>query len=222
MNIYNSNILFLCEQRKLSITEFENVIYIPKIRINDPYPEELLRIANYFGLSTDILLKKDLKLAASAAKKEIKLVVLDVDGTLTDGGMYYSESGDQFKKYNTKDGMAIKTMISKGVAFGIISHSSVSRMVEDRAKTLGIQHVYVGNEDKISVLKQFCAQLGITSENVAYVGDDINDIAVMEACGLSACPADALKSVKAVADIILVKDGGKGCVREFLDEWVNH
>lgn len=221
MNIYNSNIIYLCDQKGISITEFENIIYIPKVRIIDPQPEELLRIADYFDMSLDILLKKDLRSAARGSEHQIKLILLDVDGTMTDGGMYFTENGDRIKKYNSKDGMAIKNSIAEGIQFGIISHSHLSQMVIDRAELLGIQHVYVGSEIKIDILNKWCSEHNILLEETAFVGDDINDIEVMKAVGFSACPHDAIKSVKEIANVILSKNGGKGCVREFIDEWVN-
>src|SRR5687767_13183101 len=98
MEFYKNNLYWLCEQRNLSLTEFEDIIAIPKIRIVDPTPPELVRVADYFGLDLDTLVRKDLRLLNHVNAKDIKLVVLDVDGTMTDGGMYYTESGDQIKK----------------------------------------------------------------------------------------------------------------------------
>lgn len=220
MNLYNYNLDYLCERKKISITEFEQIIYIPKVRIMEPTPDELIRIADYFDLPIDVMLKKDLRLLDKTNLKKIKLVILDVDGTMTDGGMYFAESGDQFKKYNTKDGMAIKREVKNGIHFGIISHGHKPKMIEDRAQLLDIKHVYVGQENKTDVLNRWCAELNIKADEVAFVGDDTNDIEIMKMVGLSACPADAVNSVKHVADIILSKKGGEGCVREFLDEWI--
>jgi len=220
MNLYNQNLDYLCNKRKISITEFEHIIYIPKVRIMEPTPDELIRIADYFQLPIDVLLKKNLRLSDKAQEKDIKLVILDVDGTMTDGGMYFTENGDQIKKYNTKDGMAIKRCSKDGLAFGIISHGHKIKMVEDRAHLLDINHVYVGQERKTEVLSRWCVDLGISPENVAFIGDDINDVEIMETVGLSACPADAINSVKSIADVVLTKNGGAGCIREFLDEWL--
>lgn len=221
MNLYNQNLGYLCDKRDISLTEFENVIYIPKVRIMEPTPDELIRIADYFQLPIDVLLRKDLKLADKSREQKIKLVILDVDGTMTDGGMYFTESGDQMKKYNTKDGMAIKREVRDGIQFGIISHGHKLKMVEDRAQLLDIKHVYVGQDSKTEVLAQWCAELNLKPEEVAFVGDDINDVEIMKAVGLSACPADAVNAVKSISDIILSKGGGAGCVREFLDDWLN-
>lgn len=219
MNLYNQNLDYLCERQGISITEFESLIYIPKVLIMDPTPDEMVKIADYFNLPIDVLIRKDLRIYQSELSP-IKLVILDVDGTMTDGGMYFTENGDQMKKYNTKDGMAIKREVRNGIKFGIISHGHKLNMIQDRAILLGIDHVYVGQENKIVILTQWCEELGITLNEVAFIGDDINDIEIMERVGLSACPADAVKSVKTIANIILSKNGGAGCVREFLDEWM--
>lgn len=218
MNVYNKNLDYLCDQRKMSLTEFEQIIYIPKVRIMEPTPDELIRIADYFNLPIDILLRKDLKERDIAKGKNLKLIILDVDGTMTDGGMYFTENGDQIKKYNTKDGMAIGRAVKAGMKFGIISHGHKLKIVQDRADLLGIQHVYVGQEPKTEVLKKWCAELNISKEEVAYIGDDINDLDIMQSVGISACPADAVNEIKRIASIILKKEGGRGCIREFMDE----
>lgn len=217
MNVYNQNLDYLCEQRGISISEFELIIYIPKVRIMEPAPEELIRIADFFNLPIDVLLRKDLRMDRSKFSK-LKLILLDVDGTMTDGGMYFTENGDQIKKYNTKDGIAIKREINKGLKFGIISHGHKLNMVKDRASLLGIDLVYVGQEKKVIILDQWCKELGIKLEEVAFIGDDVNDLEIMQIVGVSACPADAMAQVKSIAHIILTQNGGAGCVREFLDE----
>jgi len=220
MNIYNENLLYLLDKKGISITEFENIIYIPKVKILEPNPVELVRISNYFDISIDILLKVKSKNLDRVLNRDIKLLILDVDGTMTDGGMYFSENGDQIKKYNTKDGMAIKYIINKGIHVGIISHGYKINMVQQRADLLGIQKVYVGREDKTEILQNWCAELGITLNQVAYIGDDVNDKEVMEVVGLSACPKNAVKSIKKIADVILTKNGGDACVREFIDDYI--
>lgn len=220
MNTYNENLLHLLEQRNISITEFENIIYIPKVLIMDPTPDELIRISDYFNIPMDTFLRKDLRLSKKMKDKDIQLVILDVDGTMTDGGMYFSENGDQMKKYNTKDGLAIISKTRSGLPFGIISHGRKEHLVKARAELLEIERIYVGTSPKMDILLPWCDELKIGLENVAYVGDDINDLPVMEKVGLSACPNDATAPVKNQADIILTKDGGKGCIREFIDEWL--
>ncbi len=220
MNIYNQNLDYLCQRQGFSVTEFENIIYIPKVKIMEPTPNELIRISDYFNIPADTLLRKDLKLYDRMAEKNIKLVLLDVDGTMTDGGMYFTENGDQMKRYNTKDGMAIKRCAKLGIQFGIISHGHKLNVVKTRADLLGIQRLYVGQQPKIEIMAEWCADLGIDATQVAFVGDDINDLEIMKTVGLSACPSDAVSSIKTIADVILTRKGGDACVREFLDEWI--
>ena len=147
----------------------------------------------------------------------IKFLVLDVDGVMTDGGMYYTETGDQFKKFNTKDGMAIKIAQKNGMKIGFLSSGTTEHIIQNRAKTLGVEYVYVGPKPKIDVLKDWCTELGITTENVAYVGDDINDLEVLDVVGFLGCPADAIEEVKTKVNVILERKGGDACIREFYD-----
>ncbi|MDX1350585.1 MAG: HAD hydrolase family protein, partial [Putridiphycobacter sp.] len=125
------------------------------------------------------------------------------------------------KKYNTKDGMAIKGLVKAGFQVGIISHSHQHKMVENRATMLGIQNVYVGSENKLTILNQWLTLLNLSIKEVAYIGDDINDAEIMGAVGISACPKDAISSIKNISDIILNAKGGQACVREFIDEYLN-
>lgn len=111
---------------------------------------------------------------------KIKLIILDVDGVMTDAGMYYTESGDQFKKYNAKDGRAIIDIQKLGYKVGIISSAFTDQMVMHRAKVLKIENVYVGEKSKKDVLDVWCAEMGISHSEVAMIGDDINDITIMD------------------------------------------
>ena len=151
---------------------------------------------------------------------KIKLLVLDVDGVMTDGGMYFTENGDQVKKYNTKDGMAIIHLTKKNFQVAIISSGFTDNMVKKRAEMLGIQNCYVGRENKMGILKQYCSDLNINLENVAIIGDDINDLEMIKNVGFSASPSDGMDVVKTNVDIILSKKGGEGCVREFIDSYL--
>ena len=152
--------------------------------------------------------------------ERIKLLILDVDGVMTDGGMYFAESGDQFKKFNTKDGMGIIHLTKKGFQVGIISAGFKDVGVSERAKMLGIQHCYVGREPKINILNEWCKELNISLDEVAMIGDDINDLEVMKLVGFKTCPKDAVEVVKKEVDLILSKKGGEGCVREFIDNYL--
>jgi YrbI family 3-deoxy-D-manno-octulosonate 8-phosphate phosphatase len=150
----------------------------------------------------------------------IKLLILDVDGVLTDGGMYVSENGDQQKRFHTHDGMALLHLAKIGVEVGIISSGFTSNIVQSRAALLGIQKCYVGREPKLAILQEWCTELGIELSQVAIIGDDINDLEIMKNVGLAVCPANAVNAVKSQSHIILTKKGGDGCVREFIDTYL--
>ena len=154
------------------------------------------------------------------ALAKIRLLILDVDGVMTDAGMYYTESGDQIKKYNAKDGRAIIDAQKRGLMIGIISSAFTDKMVLYRAEVLKIDRVYVGEKSKLDVLNIWCEELGISHEEVAMIGDDINDFSVMDVVGMSFCPADAVQVVKHKVDVVLSKKGGEGCVRELIDNYL--
>lgn len=149
--------------------------------------------------------------------ENIKLLILDVDGTLTDGGIYITDQGQQFKKYNAKDGLGIMIAQKEGIEVGIISHSRSVEMVEKRAEMVGIKYCYVGREPKAEILAQWCKENNWKQEEVAFIGDDLNDLDIMEQVGVTACPSDAVDKVKELVDVVLAKKGGEGCVREFID-----
>ncbi|MDG1658449.1 MAG: HAD hydrolase family protein, partial [Crocinitomicaceae bacterium] len=156
-----------------------------------------------------------------ASKVEnIKLLILDVDGVMTDGGMYFAESGEQMKKFNTKDGMAIIHLTRNDFQVAIISSGFKGEAVKKRAEMLGIQNCYVGRDSKLEVLKNMCNELSISLEEVAIIGDDINDLEVMRNVGLSFSPKDAVSAVKQQVDVVLSKRGGEGCVREMIDQFI--
>ncbi len=147
----------------------------------------------------------------------IKLFLSDVDGTLTDGGIYYGENGEELKKFNTKDGMGFELLRKAGIKTGLITREN-SKIVELRAKKLQVDYLYMGVKDKFSAVREICEKENISLENVAYIGDDINCKEVLLNVGLSACPADAAEEIKNIPNIIkLSKEGGKGAVREFID-----
>ena len=152
--------------------------------------------------------------------EKIKLLVIDIDGVMTDGGMYVSENGDEIKKFNTKDGMAIIHLTKKDFQVAIISSGFKGKAVQQRADRLGIQHCSVSRNPKIDTLKSICIDLNIALNNVAIIGDDINDLEIIKSVGFSACPADAVNVVKTNVDVILTKKGGEGCVRELIDFYI--
>lgn len=152
--------------------------------------------------------------------RKIKLLILDVDGVMTDAGMFFTESGDQIKKYNAKDGMAIMALTKSDFQVGIISSGYKLEMVKARADLLRIQHVYVGRDPKMTILMDWCSTMGISLDEVAIIGDDINDLDMMQNVGFSACPSDAVPKIKRQVDLVLQAKGGKGCVREFIDQYL--
>lgn len=152
-----------------------------------------------------------------AEKKNIKLFLSDIDGTLTDGGMYYSENGDELKKFNTRDGMGLTMLREKGIKVGIIT-SEDRELNQRRANKLKLDFFYQGksNGGKLSVAQDICKKMGISMQEIAYIGDDVNCIELLSSVGMAACPADADERVKAIPGIhIMIKKGGEGCVREF-------
>lgn len=146
----------------------------------------------------------------------IKLVVLDVDGTLTDGGVYIDNNGLETKKFNIKDGAGIVMAEKAGVEFMILTGRK-SSCVAKRAEELKIKYVFQGILDKITYLKAFLDENMITPQEVAYMGDDVNDIDCLKYVGFSACPADAVHVVRQSVDYISSYNGGYGAVREMID-----
>ena len=153
---------------------------------------------------------------------KIKLFLSDVDGVMTDAGMYYTASGDEFKKFNTHDGMAFNLLREAGIKTGIITTENTT-IVERRAAKLKIDYVYqgAGFKGKLAAAMEICAKENITLKEVAYIGDDINCIELLKAAGIAACPANSTKKVKAIPGIIhLQKSGGEGAIREFVDDYI--
>lgn len=153
------------------------------------------------------------------ANSKIKLFISDIDGTLTDGGMYYSENGDELKKFNTRDGMGFALLRKAGIKTAIITSEDRSLNLR-RAEKLKIDFIYQGKrgEGKVSVAKKICEELGITFNEVAYIGDDINCVDLLSLVGYAACPSDAHESIKSLPNIkMMTNKGGEGCVREFIE-----
>ena len=147
----------------------------------------------------------------------IKLIILDVDGTLTKGGIIIGNNGEEFKEFNVKDGYMIANAGKKcGKIFAVIIGRN-SKIVSIRAKELGITHLYQGVDDKTAVYDQLKKELNITDDEIAYIGDDLNDFEVMKKAGLVGAPADACREILETADFISSKNGGEGAVREFLE-----
>ena len=148
---------------------------------------------------------------------KIKLFATDVDGTMTDAGMYYTEDGIELKKFNFRDGMGFKLLREAGIKTAIIT-SETSEIVKKRADKLKVDYLSMGSWEKLDFVKNICKDLDITLDEVAYVGDDINDIELLQAVKYKACPNDAVKKVKEIEDIIILENkGGEGAVREFIE-----
>ena len=146
----------------------------------------------------------------------IKLFATDVDGVLTDAGMYYSESGDEWKKFNTRDGMGIKLLQRAGIITAIVTQER-TKLVARRAEKLAIPELHQGVMDKLSLVREMAARHGLTLSQVAYIGDDINDLETLKAVGFSASPADGLPDIVAAVDYVCQKKGGEGAVREIIE-----
>lgn len=147
---------------------------------------------------------------------EIKLVVVDVDGVLTDGRLWYGNSGEELKAFHIQDGLGIKLLLRAGVEVGIITGRR-SALVARRAKELGIRHVVQGREDKLVALETMRAELGIELQHIAYVGDDLPDLSAIRAVGLGIAVANAMPAVAQHADYKTTRNGGDGAVREVCD-----
>ncbi|MBI2968145.1 MAG: HAD-IIIA family hydrolase [Bacteroidetes bacterium] len=159
--------------------------------------------------------------------KNIRFLILDIDGVLTDGGIYYTEKGDVFKKFHVRDGVGIMKLVNEGYYVGFLTSGSHSVIVKNRAKLLGVQFVFCSKnprksfyKEKLGVVKGWLRQTKLSFSQVAYVGDDINDLELMAEAGFTACPADAVPRVKKAVDVILQKKGGEGCVRECIERFI--
>ena len=149
--------------------------------------------------------------------KSIKLFVMDVDGTLTDGKIYMGENGEVMKAFNVKDGYAIAHMLPEMGIIPVIITGRKSKIVENRAKELGITELYQGVGDKLAQLKIVAEKYNAAPEEIAYIGDDLNDLECIEFCGVTACPVDAVEKVKKTVNLVCNKKAGEGAVRDFIE-----
>ena len=175
--------------------------------------EKVLALGN-FKVNVQYKTKQELSTETlTASLQKIKLLALDVDGVLTDGTIYISPAGEVFKGFNAKDGMGISCALRNNLQIAVITGRQ-SPIVERRCEELGIKLFMQGVKDKRLALQQMAQELGLTREEIAYMGDDLNDIPAFKASGLSLAPADGSIEVLAVADIITKAKGGRGAVRE--------
>ena len=152
---------------------------------------------------------------------DICLLVMDVDGVMTDGKITYTNDGQELKSFNIKDGLGIKRAQASGIETAIIT-GRTSPMVDRRARELGIAHLVQGREDKLAALSDLVDQMNLSLDQVAYIGDDLPDLTAIESVRLGACPADAATEVKSKANWVSTRAGGDGCVRELCDLLVSH
>jgi YrbI family 3-deoxy-D-manno-octulosonate 8-phosphate phosphatase len=147
---------------------------------------------------------------------QIKLVITDVDGVLTDGGMYYSKNGEILKKFNTRDGMGVELLRNNKIPVVIITREK-SQIVLSRAKKLMIKDAFIGIKNKESFLPKICKKYKIKENNIAYIGDDINDLNIMQQVGFSASPKDGVTIIKKKSNYVCKVRGGEGVLREIAD-----
>lgn len=148
--------------------------------------------------------------------KKIKLLICDVDGVFSDGRIYLGNQGEELKAFHTKDGFGIKAILKLGISVAVITGRQ-SRIVTDRMKSLGIPHVYQGQEDKLTIYQSLLDKLKLSAQEVAYIGDDVVDLPVIKDCGLGIAVKDAHPLVLQQADLITYTRGGFGAVREICD-----
>lgn len=164
------------------------------------------------------LLERRQKEKVSTGKQghQIKMLLTDCDGCLTDGGMYYSENGDELKKFSTLDGMGFGLMREHGVICGIITGEN-TKLVQRRAEKLKLDVLKMGVQNKFATVQGLCVEKGISLEEVAYIGDDINDRELLEQVGFSASVPDALQEIQNIVDYVAVRQGGNGAVRDVIE-----
>jgi 3-deoxy-D-manno-octulosonate 8-phosphate phosphatase (KDO 8-P phosphatase) len=149
--------------------------------------------------------------------RRVKLVLTDCDGVLTDGGVYYSERGEELKRFNIRDGMGVERLRNlAGIETGIVTGEN-SPSVAQRAKKLGIAECHLGSKDKAATVQAILERRKLRAEEVAYLGDDVNDLPAFAIVGLTSSPSDAFEAVKTVANLVLEKPGGQGAFREFAE-----
>lgn len=152
-------------------------------------------------------------------KKKVKVFVMDVDGTMTDGKIYMGVNGEVFKAFDIKDGYGIHEILPKHGVITVILTGRTSDIVVNRGKELEINYILQNVKDKGSAVSELSKTLGYSTDEFAYIGDDIIDLCAMEMCGVKGCPVDAAQEVQAVSDYVSCKEGGKGAVRDFI-EWL--
>lgn len=221
--LFTENIKRLLAWRGWTPEQLAEKSFLPLARVEsllggeEAVGSELVTLCRTLGVSIDRMLTR---VVQPVDTQSIKLLVLDVDGVMTDGGMYVMEDGNEMKKFHTRDGRGIKNLQKKGVPVAFLSGSFNGDAIRKRAERLGIDRVFAGRQPKTGVLENWMAELSISYAEVAYIGDDLNDLQVIGLAGLTACPSDAIDEVKEKVDVVLKTRGGGGCVREFIDTYL--
>ena len=149
--------------------------------------------------------------------RKIQLLLTDVDGVLTDSGVYYSDAGEVLKRFSIRDGMGVERLRQiVNVETGIITGER-SESIKKRADKLQIAELHLGIKEKVQALEEIMAKTSLGLEQIAYIGDDMNDLEIIKTVGLSACPGDSFPSIKKIADLICIAHGGQGAFREFAE-----
>ncbi len=147
---------------------------------------------------------------------DTKLLILDVDGVMTDGGIYYGPDGIKLKRFSVRDGMGVARLQAAGISCAIISGDHCDSVVA-RAKKLDVTLVFQAVENKVAVATEMLGRLGLGFDQAAFVGDDVNDLQLLSMVGFSACPADAVEQVREAVQHVCTASGGNGCIREVAD-----
>lgn len=151
--------------------------------------------------------------------KKIRLLLMDVDGTLTDGKIYMGEQGEAMKAFDVKDGYGIHELLPQYGIVPVIITGRTSKIVENRAAELGVTELYQGRHEKLETMREILDRFHCPPEEAAYIGDDLLDLPCMRLCGVRGCPADAVPAVREISHFVSTKAGGNGAVREFI-EWL--
>ncbi|MEN0005321.1 MAG: HAD hydrolase family protein [Bacteroidota bacterium] len=150
-----------------------------------------------------------------------KLVITDIDGVWTDGGMFYGEAGGEWKKFNTSDSVGVLFLRNLGIPMAIMTGEN-SMAAKRRGEKLKVDHIYLAAKDKLSLATDLCTQLGIQLSEVGFIGDDINDLKLLQAVGVSASPANAPRYIQERVHFVTQKRGGEGAFREFIETILLH
>lgn len=227
MSFFPANLRFLRTLHGQSLSDlaltlgvWEDILKRYEAGQAEPGCELLVQIADQFHCPLDHLLRRDLMAQHRLTEKlDIRFVILDVDGTLTDGGMYYSLDGNEMRRFHAHDGIIIHRLVQRqGIRFGFLSAGMAEPILRKRAEMLGVAHVYAGTRPKLEVAREWLEALQLDFAQTACAGDDLNDIPLLQRAGFSACPADAVPQVKQAVHRVLRRRGGDACVREFLEE----